>query len=124
MDESRKNVRRTPDDYFLVFDRFKDEFIGRLMNMSVDGMMLISENEIETGKLFQCRMALPEAVEGQNKIIFDATSVWCKLSTNLNMYQAGFKFNNISKNCKQVVRALMQKWMTCQSEALQSWTVK
>lgn len=124
MEESRKSVRRKPDDYFLVYDRYKDVFIGRLMNMSVDGLMLISEDRNEAGRLFHCRMALPEKIDGHNQITFDATSAWCRLNQNINMYETGYKFENISKNCRAVVKVLMQKWMVCQSDALQSWSVK
>jgi hypothetical protein len=122
MEESRRNVRRKPNDYFLVFNRYKDEFIGRVMNMSIDGIMMYSEEPMEINKLYYCRMALPEKINGLEQIFFDAESMWSKENKNVNMFETGYKIRHIPPQHLEVVKVLMKKWMASQSEALNIWS--
>jgi hypothetical protein len=122
MQDRRKSVRRAPNDYFLVFDREKDRFIGRVLNMSLDGVMLVSMEPIEIGAAYACRLALPEKIEDCNQIIFDAESKWSRRNENSNMYETGYKMKNVSKKDKEIIGELLQKWLLVESESLSSWT--
>ncbi|MBD3218974.1 MAG: hypothetical protein GF310_11920 [candidate division Zixibacteria bacterium] len=122
MEEKRKNVRRIPNDYFLVYDRHHGNFIGRLLNMSLGGMMLVSEGPIETSKIFYCRMDLPEKVQGRNNITFDAVSKWCRMNDNTKMYETGYELKDVSKETREIIGILMKKWIAVQNATLNSWS--
>jgi hypothetical protein len=122
MQDRRKNVRRAPNDYFLVFNRENDRFIGRVLNMSLDGVMLVSMEPVELGATYPCRMTLPEKIDDCSQIIFDADSKWSHKNEDSNMYETGFKMRNVSKNDREIIRELLQKWLTVQPESLSSWT--
>ena len=122
MEESRKNERRAPNDYYLVFDRENDRFIGRVLNMSLDGVLLVSMEPVEVSGIFHCIMALPEKIDDCNQIVFDAESKWSRKNESSNMYETGYRFKNISKTDRGIVRELLQRWLTVQSSSLSSWT--
>lgn len=122
MEEQRKNIRRAPNDYFLVFDRENDRFIGRVLNMSLDGLMLVSMEPVEVPDEFKCRIALPEKIDDCNQIVFDAESKWSRKNGESNMYETGFKMTNVSKIDREIMKELLQKWLTVQTDSLSSWT--
>lgn len=122
MEEQRKNVRRAPNDYYLVFDRENDRFIGRVLNMSLDGLMLVSMEPVNASEEFKCRMALPEKIDDNNQIIFDAVCKWSRKNDQSNMYESGFKMKNVSTKDREIIRELLQKWLTVQADSLSSWT--
>jgi len=51
MKNVRKKERGYTNDYFLVFDFDSGEIIGRLLNLTTDGLMLISEDPVELNAL-------------------------------------------------------------------------
>lgn len=122
MEEQRKNIRRAPNDYYLVFDRENDRFIGRVLNMSLDGLMLVSMEPAKVSDGFKCRMALPEKIDDFNQIEFDAECKWCRKNDESNMYESGYKMKNVSKKDREIIRELLQKWLTVQADSLSSWT--
>jgi hypothetical protein len=121
MEERRKSVRRAPNDYFLVFDRENDRFIGRVLNMSMDGVMLVSMEPVKVPAEYTCRMALPEKIDDCNQIIFDAESIWSRRNENSNMYETGLKLKNVSSNDREIIRELLQRWLAVQADSLGSW---
>ena len=122
MEETRKDLRRIPNDYFLVFDRHHDNFIGRVLNMSLGGMMLVSEDPMETSKLFHCRMDLPEKVEGHDYITFNAESKWCRMNEHTKMYETGYELKELSAVTRKIIGILLKKWIAVQNATLSSWT--
>ena len=89
--ERRKLKRRHLIYYLRVFERNNDQLIGHVVDITSEGAMLISEEPIETDTVFQCRMVLPEGMEGSREITFDAKSVWSKKDINPNYYATGFQ---------------------------------
>ena len=56
MNEKRKLNRRHLIYYLRVFDRDTSILIGHLVDITAEGIMLISEDPIETDNIFQLKM--------------------------------------------------------------------
>ena len=117
MKEQRKQTRAQVSDYFIVFDRHTDEIIGRVMNMTDEGMMVVSEMPTKVSGSFHCRMALPEKLMDKNQVLFDAECKWCEKNQSTGMYESGYQIRQISAVDREIISLLLQKWMNAKSGA-------
>ena len=95
MRQNRKPRRHT-NTFLGVYDRSTEELLGRLVNMTTEGVMLLSKDTIESDALFQFRMELPVEIMGSTEIVFDAKSVWSKKDEVSYEYSTGFHIVDLS----------------------------
>ena len=95
MAESRKLKRRHTDTLFCVYDRNDDQFIGCLVDMTLEGLKLRCLAPMETNVIFQFRMDLPVEIGGSAEISFDTESIWCKEGVDSHEYHVGFQMQNV-----------------------------
>ena len=116
MEDKRKLKRRDLISYLRVFGEDPDKTIGHLVDITTEGIMLISEEAIETGMVFQLRMVLPAEIEGSREVTFSAESKWCREDENPAFYNTGFKLINPSPEHIKIIEHLIQKY--CFRESL------
>ena len=104
----RKLKRRHLIFYLRVFDIRTGELVGQIVNITVEGMMLVRERPIELGQTMQLRMALPSEIDGTYEVRFNAKSLWCRKDVNPDFYVAGFHFENITPRDQDVIESLVQ----------------
>ncbi len=105
----KRTIKRRHLIYYLsVFDKKEDQLVGQLVDISTRGIMLTSENPIEKGKEFELRMVLPDVIEGDNQISFEAKSVWCEKDVNPYFYGIGLEFTEISRKTMSIIESLIQ----------------
>lgn len=96
MDERRKASRKQTDHFFGIYHRETDEFIGKLLDLSTNGMMISALCSMIPKTMYEIRIVFPKPIEGNNMLTFDAECVWCCESTSSNKkYNAGFYFTEI-----------------------------
>ncbi|MDO3378478.1 PilZ domain-containing protein [Geoalkalibacter halelectricus] len=89
--DKRTQKRRNTIYYLEVFDLESGRLLGRLVDITVAGMMLISESPITPDRTYKCRMSLPADILGRSNILFDATCVWSRKALNSDFFEAGFR---------------------------------
>ncbi|MDY6847802.1 MAG: PilZ domain-containing protein [Thermodesulfobacteriota bacterium] len=89
--EKRAQKRRNTLYYLEVFNLETAELLGRLVDITTEGMMLLCEKPLTSNTTYPCRMRLPSEILGRTNIIFDATCVWQNQAANSDFYEAGFK---------------------------------
>ena len=109
MPERRKLQRRHLIYYLRVFDRNTDQLIGHLVDITPEGVMLISEDSIETDIIFQLRMVLSAKIEGSRQITFAAKSIWCKKDINPDFYDTGFQLQKVEPKDIEVIKCLVDE---------------
>lgn len=110
MIERRRLKRRHLIYYLKVFDRNTDELFGHLVDITSEGVMLISENPIEVDATFQLKMALPAEFLGGKQLEFRARSAWCRKDVNPDFYAIGFQLLDVSKDYFAVVERLIEEF--------------
>jgi c-di-GMP-binding flagellar brake protein YcgR len=103
------------NDYFIVYDRVTDNLIGRLIDLSVGGAMMITEEPVEIPCISSCRMALPKKVRGYRQVEFDIMSKWCQRNDSIGMYETGYQFINLTRHSKELIKIIVEKWTTEQT---------
>ncbi len=96
MDNRRKLQRRHLIYYLRVFDINSHELLGHIMDITVEGALLISEQPIKTDTIFRLKMILPDEITRRKDIQYTARSVWCKKDPNPDFYNTGFQFQTIN----------------------------
>lgn len=92
MDERRKQKRRNSIFYIKVYDKETGKIVGRLVDITTGGMMLVSEKPIKIGTVSEFRMPLPEKIRDIGEISFDARAVWSGPDINDDFIDTGFAF--------------------------------
>ncbi|KIH77843.1 PilZ domain-containing protein [Geoalkalibacter ferrihydriticus] len=89
--DKRSQKRRNTIYYLEVYDLESGRLLGRLVDITVEGMMLISETPIAPDRTYKCRMSLPAEILGRSNILFDATCMWSRKARNDDFFEAGFR---------------------------------
>jgi hypothetical protein len=96
--------------YLLVFDRKSDELVGHVVDITTQGMRLMSKAPLKPDTVYHFRMLLPDEMGGTKHISFDAKSVWCKDNIFSDFHGTGFKFENIADPDIEIIAALIEKF--------------
>ncbi|MCY1217368.1 hypothetical protein D9M68_518200 [compost metagenome] len=88
---TKRHIERHQLPYYLkVFNRITDKPMGYLGNVSMDGLMLISQLPMLVGARFDMRLKIP-GKDGQLHFIdFYATCQWCHEDVTPGNYDSGF----------------------------------
>ena len=107
----RRRVKRRHLIYYLrVFDRASGRQVGHLVDLTSEGMMLMSERPIRVGRTLGLRMSLPRESGGEEAIEFDATSLWTSADVNPDFYDTGFRFEKISRHHLSRIETLIDDY--------------
>ena len=112
MEEKREIERKQLFYYLAVTDKKTGKAIGHMVDISNAGLMLISQEAVESNAIFQLKMFLPEAIKGHKYLEFSAESRWCKKDVDQDCYDIGFQFINVPPEGMQVIEVLINKFST------------
>ncbi|MFQ6008767.1 MAG: PilZ domain-containing protein [Candidatus Zixiibacteriota bacterium] len=111
MDERRKHIRKATSDYFLIYDRDTDKLVGRVLNLSPAGTMVISDSPVAVSKVIKCKMVMPRKISTRHYISFDAECRWCLENKRWKWYEIGCQLSNISEEDQSIIRQLIGEWV-------------
>ena len=92
MDEKRQKERKKTGVFFGVYNRDNAKYVGRLVDLTTNGLMLIGKTEIKVNDVCKLKMDLPEPINEKSQIVFDARCKWCGMSKKTNLFSVGFEF--------------------------------
>ena len=108
MIDKRKLPRKRTTVYFGIYERDTDRFFGCLVDITKEGVMVISETPIEVDTNFHFRMDIPDEIKGASKVEFDAKCAWCELGEKSNFYDAGFEIIDITADNLEILEFLLE----------------
>ena len=87
---SQRRIERHQLPYYLkVFNRITDKPMGYIGNVSLDGLLLISQLPLLVGARFDMRLKIPGQLE-PHFIDFSATCQWCREDVTPGSFDSGF----------------------------------
>jgi hypothetical protein len=95
MADHRHRPRKNTPHNVKVVDEENGRVMGRVVDITADGMMLVTNQEVTPGRQFQIRITLPVMVHHRSDVSLEARAVWCNQDTNPSFYKVGFKFLNM-----------------------------
>ncbi|MDH3975321.1 MAG: PilZ domain-containing protein [Deltaproteobacteria bacterium] len=109
-----KNERRLPRKHIIYFSEVHDKsnplFSAHLVDISKEGIMVITRDMIEANKHFQLEIVLPDEVDGRDKINCRAVSKWSKKDVNPDYYATGFEIEGIDIIDSELIEFLIYEY--------------
>lgn len=115
MTNTRKNNRRKTSDYFIAEDVNSGEVLGRVLDMSTDGLRLMTMEPISASRRLKGVIRLRKAVDGCHEITFEAECRWCLENERAGWYEAGFKFCDLSPETLTTIKHVLKDWVAADS---------
>lgn len=110
MPDRRKVKRRHLIYYLRVFDRATGRQLGHLVDLTPDGMMMMSERPVRVGRTIGLKMVLPGEAAREQVLEFDATSMWTSPDVNPDFYDTGFKLSKVSRRHLAQIETLIDDY--------------
>ena len=110
MIQRRKSERRHLAYYLKVYDRLTGKLVGRMGNMTGEGLMLLSPDELEVGKAYALRVEFPEKVEGQTYLDIDVRSLWSDKDVLPNYYNTGCQLLESSLQYRELIQQVIEEF--------------
>jgi len=95
MPERRSSKRRHLIYYPRILDRDTGELLGRVIDITSDGVMMLSDHPIQVGLRYHLRMEVLGDGNDNTSLAFDGISLWCKPDINPDYYDTGFQLNDV-----------------------------
>lgn len=104
-----RSPRIRPQKLLTVYDASSQQILGRLVDISLTGLMLITSEPLAVNQEFQLEIRPPNDHEAV-ALRLGATSAWCRNNpNNLSHYGVGFQFSNITADTVTLLEKLMEE---------------
>lgn len=110
MPERRKLKRRHLLYYLQVYGGPDGRMLGHLVDITSEGVMLMTEQAMPTGQTLPLRMALPGEPGGTNALEFEATSQWCHRDVNPDFWDIGFRTAGLTRKQLDAIETLIDDY--------------
>jgi hypothetical protein len=111
MTEKRKHVRQDSIVYLKIFDQRTGALLGRLVDISEDGIKMVTNEPLEAGRIHDLRLSLPEPIaRGTETIPFQAVTRWCRQDTNPQLYNVGLQIKTAPDSFTAALRDLTDRY--------------
>ncbi len=110
MQEQRHSPRKVANEVLIIADQITGSQIGRVVNISAEGLMLLSDEPMVTGSVYQLNLILPNPKNGQDNIAFAAEAVWCTEASQPDSFWSGFHIIDIDAENVLIIDELILDW--------------
>lgn len=107
MHERRKHPRKSVAVPLKVTDLDRERPLGHLVDISLEGFMLITREDLPVNRVFQVGLDLPGEMAPEQIITFGAESLWRELSGASDQYWMGFQIIDIADAQAETLRRLI-----------------
>jgi c-di-GMP-binding flagellar brake protein YcgR len=108
--ELRNMPRYSVDQFLTVYDEEKIVLLGRVDDLSMGGMCVLSELSIPLGNKVKLAIEIPLEDGGADTIMQQCESVWIHGDESSGLHKIGFRFLAISPNNMKKIHRII----TCQ----------
>ena len=103
----RKHERVELNQTIPIIDMINGGDFGELVNATIEGIMVITDQEIPTHSIFQLALQLPIEIEGSNTVTLGADCLWCRKVENFHRYWSGFHIIDASDTALAQIEELI-----------------
>lgn len=109
MPNLRKRPRKNTPHHVKVLDDNSGRVLGRVVDITSDGLMLVSDQSVPRGLRTSIRINLPIMVQNRSDITVEAEAVWSRQDTNPKFFNSGWKFLNLTGDEGYLLEEVMHK---------------
>lgn len=106
-EHDRELERHTINGDVDVYDSLRDLYVGRLVNIHTQGLMIMGNLALEEDRIYTLDLHLPEPVNGQMVIQLGADCLWARDADLAGKHWIGFSIIDASPQSIESIRALV-----------------
>jgi hypothetical protein len=111
MSSDRRKLKRRHLLYYLqVFAGSERRPVGHVVDITPEGVMLMTGREMATGETLDLQMMLPGDPGDVKELEFTATSLWCRRDVNPDLWDVGFKAEGLSVKERAIIETLIDDY--------------
>lgn len=107
--ENRKLKRWYLVMYLRVYHQDTQELLGHVVDISKEGMRLVSDKPIPLNQTFRLWVDVPKENTTRQRIPLEAESLWSGRDINPDFYDTGFRIKNISTQAMLQLKLLIDE---------------
>jgi len=108
--QKRKADRKALIYYLEVFERESGQIIGRTIDLTADGIQLVSETLLEVGKVYELNMQLPKEIQSVSEILFNSRCVRSEKDRQSGYFYSGLQFKDREPSYKDIIERLISDY--------------
>ncbi|MCD6249967.1 MAG: PilZ domain-containing protein [candidate division Zixibacteria bacterium] len=109
MNDDRKETRTEIASFLEIREGGSDREIGRVTEITTEGMKLQSPEPMEPDATFELEMSMPPAKRTRGAIRFNAQVIWCNKSEETGLYESGIQMKDISNEDLAEIKQIMDE---------------
>lgn len=109
-DEKRARERVYINGSVLVYDSMRDIELGKLVNLHEDGFLLLSNEAIEEGSIYQLKFYPEPPIDGVCEISVGAECLWLDETGSGEQIWAGFHIMDVSDEGLSSIKDLTSRF--------------
>ena len=106
-DDRRSIKRRHLIFYLRVWETTSEKLLGHVVDITTEGMMLISDQPIPTGQSYTLEVRLPDTEGDLKPLRFSAICRWSDNDINPAFYDSGFEFLEKTPQAMDTIRQMV-----------------
>jgi hypothetical protein len=110
MPERRKTKRKYMMFYTRIFDAATRDLLGNLVDITAEGIMLISETPLPTERVFRLKLELAGEVGDKPYLEFEAKSLWSQQDIDPHFYNTGFQLLNVPPENVAIIEQIVEMY--------------
>ncbi|MBI3739816.1 MAG: PilZ domain-containing protein [Chloroflexi bacterium] len=110
MDERRKNKRKYLLYYGRVYDERAQSLLGHLVDITQQGLMLLSDQPFPVGVTQQIKLEVTDDLAEQPYLSLTVKSIWCEPDVDPNHFNTGFEILALKPDDEQVIKMIIENY--------------
>ena len=109
MRDHRSKKRRNSPHRINVLDSTNGSVLGRLVNITVGGLMYLGDQPQDVGAPLCLRLPLPTMANGKTAIEIKGDVVWCAVDENPRYHRVGIEFRGLGAEEGYIIETVLQR---------------
>jgi len=110
MPERRTPKRRHLFSYLQVCTGPDNRLVGHVVDITPEGVLLMTGSEIAPGRTLERRMLMPGDPGDARELLFNATSLRCRRDVNPDFWDVGCRTEGLSRNHAAAIEMLIDDY--------------
>ena len=93
-----------------VYDSLRDIYLGRLVNIHTQGLMLVGDVPLEEDRLYELDMHLPAENTVKQVLHIGVDCLWTRAADQNGKHWTGFSIIDLTPQAAEEIRKLIESW--------------